>query len=66
MAKFIELTDFEGEKVFVNVEHIIKVRPDKDGSYIYFDQTTNNGSYLHPIPLHISESYEEIKSMMQS
>lgn len=59
MAEFIEFKDTKGEKVFVNVEHIIKVRPDNNGTYLYFDVISGNSSC--PYPLHVAEKYETVK-----
>ena len=42
MAEFVEFTEYQGEKILVNIEHIIKVQPDKNGSYIYFNEESKN------------------------
>ena len=42
MADFIELTEINGDKVMINIDHILKVCQDKEGCYVYFDVATGN------------------------
>jgi hypothetical protein len=66
MAEFIELTEYDGKKVLLNTEHILKIRPDDKGCYIYFDVATgsSNGSTSLTL-LHVEESYSAIKRKLQ-
>lgn len=65
MAEFIEFKEYNGDKVLVNIEHIVKVRPDDIGTYLYFDITTGkNGSTSFSI-LHVEESYSVVKRKLQ-
>lgn len=65
MADFIELTEYKGDKVLVNVEHIIKVRQDTEGCYLYFDVTTGNEKSTSISILHIAENYSVVKRKLQ-
>lgn len=65
MAEFIELRENDGEKVLVNIEHVIRVCPDEKGCYIYFDFATINGDYSHPHVMHLADKYEEVKRKIQ-
>jgi hypothetical protein len=66
MAEFIELTEYDGRKVLLNIEHIMKIRPDDKGCYIYFDVVTgNNSGSTSLVQLHVAESYSVIKRKLQ-
>lgn len=65
MAEFIELTEHDGKKVLLNIEHILKVRPEDKGCYIYFDVATRNGNSSGLSMLHVEESYSVIKRKLQ-
>ncbi len=66
MAFFIELTEYDGKKVLLNIEHIMKVRPDEKGCYIYLAVATgsNNGS-MSLAMLHVAETYSVVKRKLQ-
>lgn len=66
MAEFIELREIDGEKVLINKEHVIKLSPDKNGSYIYFDIVMTNGSGTYPYPFHVADDYESVKRKLLS
>lgn len=65
MAEFVEFTEYDGKKVLLNVEHILKVRPDDKGSYIYFDVTTGSNNSTTPSLLHVAENYTAVKRKLQ-
>ena len=65
MADFIELTEYEGEKVLLNVEHILKVRPDEKGCYVFFDVVTGNGNSTSLSLIHVAETYSIVKRKLQ-
>ena len=64
MTKFIELTDFNNQSLFVNVDNIIWVCPytAEDGTMIYvMVQGKNN----HPVSLYVKESYTQVTKLIQ-
>ena len=65
MAEFIELTEYDGNKVLINTERILKVRPDDKGCYIYFDVATGNGNSTSLAVLHVNETYAVVKRKLQ-
>ena len=65
MAEFIELTEYDGRKVLLNIEHILKVRPDDKGCYIYFDVAIGNGNSSSISMLHVEETYTVVKRKLQ-
>lgn len=65
MAEFVEFKEPDGEKVLVNIEHIVKVRPDKEGTYLYFDVTTGNNGSTGFSMLHVAETYAMVKKKLQ-
>lgn len=65
MAEFVEFKEFKGDKVLVNIEHIIKVRPDIEGSYLFFDAVTGNSGSTSLSVLHVAESYSIVKRKLQ-
>lgn len=66
MAEFIELTEYEGKKVLLNIEHILKVRPDDKGCYIYFDVATGNSNGSTSLAfVHVEETYSVVKRKLQ-
>ncbi len=66
MAEFIELTEYDGRKVLLNIGHILKIVPDDKGSYVYFDVTTGSISGSTGLALlHVAESYSVIKRKLQ-
>ena len=60
MSKFIEVTDESGAKNLINVEHIFKIEPKTQGSTVFFIVPLDYKCHY----LHISNSYEDIKSMV--
>lgn len=66
MAEFIELTEYDGKKVLLNIEHILKIQPDDKGCYIYFNIATgsSNGS-TSLVQLHVEELYSVVKRKLQ-
>lgn len=59
-CKFIELTEKNGSKFFINVFHIAWIEPIKDGTSI-------KSNFIHyNFPKNVTESYEEVKSLLKS
>lgn len=59
-CKFIELTDKNGEKFLINVEHIAWIEPEKGG-------TSLKSNLVHySFPTKVKESYEEVKALILS
>ncbi len=65
MAEFVEFKEFKGDKMLVNVEHLIKVQSDDEGTYLYFDVATGNNSSNGLFILHVAESYSVVKRKLQ-
>lgn len=65
MAEFVEFKEYRGDKVLVNIEHIIKVRPDEEGTYLYFDVATGNSNTTSLSLLHVAENYNAVKRKLQ-
>lgn len=66
MAEFIELTEYDGQKVLLNIEHILKIWPDDKGCYIYFGVATANSRDSTSLAvLHVEESYFVVKRKLQ-
>ncbi len=65
MAEFIEFEEFNGDKVLVNIEHIIKVRSAKEGTYIYFDSAIEHQGSSSLALLHITENFSSVKRKLQ-
>ena len=65
MSEFIELTEIDGKKILLNVEHILKVRPDEKGCYIYFDVLNGSNGSVSPALLHVAETYAVVKKKLQ-
>ena len=65
MADFVEFTEHKGDKVLVNIEHIIKIQPDEEGTYLYFDTTIGNQNSMSPSILHVEKSYTAVKRKLQ-
>ena len=65
MADFVEFTEHKGDKVLVNIEHIIKIQPDEEGTYLYFDTTIGNQNSTTLSLLHVEESYAVVKRKLQ-
>ena len=61
MVDFIELTEYDGRKILVNPDHIVKVIPDDKGAYLYFDATTGNGNSTSLSHVHVEESFAVVK-----
>ncbi|MGE0076881.1 MAG: hypothetical protein AB7S48_03385 [Bacteroidales bacterium] len=57
--KFIELTEKDGTKIFLNTMHIAWVEPAKEGSSI----VSNLVNYS--FPKKVKESYEEVKALIE-
>jgi len=63
-AEFIELTEYEGRKFLLNTAHVLRVRPDDDGAYLYFDVAIGRGDSLSLSCVHVAESYSSIKRLL--
>ena len=59
-CKFIELTERDDSKIFLNILHIGWIEPNKSGSTIWGNWVNNS------LPRKVKESYEEIKSLIKS
>lgn len=59
MAKFIEVTDYNDEHLYVNVDNILWVKPysTENGSIIYMPVPGRNE---YPISLIVKESYAHV------
>jgi hypothetical protein len=58
-VKFIELTDKDDEKFFINIFHIAWIEPNKSGSTIV-------SNFVHySFSKKVKESYEEIKALIK-
>ena len=59
MAKFIEVTDYNDEKLFINVDNILWVKPydDEGGTFIYMPVRGRND---YPISLAVKENYAQV------
>ena len=65
MAEFIEVTEHaSGKKNLINVEHIMKIRPDESGSYIFFVAMSGSNGTVSPNCIHVTESYSFIKRIL--
>lgn len=59
-CKFIELTEKNGVKFFINVLHIAWIEPIKEGTSI-------KSNLIHySFPKTVTESYEEVKALIKS
>lgn len=65
--KFIELTSND-KKVFVNLDHIIRLTPNKDNSktYLYFSTSSGSKGELSPNLISVNENYETIVEIIKS
>lgn len=61
MAEFLELTELDGDKVLLNIEHILKVCPNENGCYVFFDVAIGNDRSTNLSPLHVKENYTVVK-----
>lgn len=61
MVIFVEFKDYNGDKVFVNADHIIMVRPDDNGARLYFDVVTSNRDSTSMDYIHVEETYDMVK-----
>lgn len=63
MTKFIELTEYDDQPIFVNVANIIWIRPYKgeEGSTIY---VTSHGQNDYPVSLSVKESYSQVTKLI--
>ena len=58
MAKFIEVTNFENEKLIVNVDNILWFeKSDKENSVIYM---ASRGTNNFPVSLYVKESIDTL------
>lgn len=59
MAKFIEVTDFNNQSLFINVDNILWVKPyeEENGTLIYVPVRGRND---YPIFLAVKESYAQV------
>ena len=64
-TEFIELTEYKGKKFLINPVHIVKVRPDDEGAYVYFDVAIGSGGTLSLSSVHVAESYFAVKRILQ-
>lgn len=59
MAKFIEVTDYNDESLYVNVDNILWVKPYKEeDSAINYMPVRGRNDY--PVPLTVKESYAKV------
>ena len=65
MGEFLEFTDYKGEKVLVNINHIIKVEPRDEGVCLYFDISTESGSSSSLYCECVAERYAIVKKKLQ-
>lgn len=65
MAEFVEFKEFKGDRVLVNIDHIIKVRPNEVGTYLYFDTAIGDQSSMSLSMLHVVESFPVVKRILQ-
>ena len=59
MAKFIELTDYNDDSLYVNIDNILWVKPyqEENGAIIYMPVRGRND---YPVPLTVKESYAKV------
>lgn len=57
-SKFIEVTEKDGSKIFLNVLHIAWVEPTKNGSSI------KSNLVNYSLPRNVTESYDEVKALI--
>ena len=59
MAKFIEVTDYNDESLYVNVDNILWVKPyqEENGAIIYMPVRGRND---YPVRLTVKESYAKV------
>ncbi len=65
MSEFVEFKEYKGDKILVNIEHIVKVLPDNENSYIYLDVVIGNNGSTSPSLIHVEESYSAIKRKLK-
>jgi uncharacterized protein YlzI (FlbEa/FlbD family) len=58
--KFIELTNTDGEKFFVNILHIAWIEPGKNGTVL------KSNFVNYSLSMKVKESYEEVKALIRS
>ena len=56
MEQFIEVTNLDGDKLVVNISHIIRIEPQRDGKTLI--------TLIDPKALYVQESYQEIKALL--
>lgn len=61
MAQFLELTVYDGKKVLLNIEHILKVCPDEIGCYVFFVVVSGTNGSTSIERIHVKESYATLK-----
>jgi len=59
-CKFVELTEKNGSKFFINVLHIAWIEPTKDGASI------KSNFVNYSFPKNVTESYEEVKKLIEN
>jgi len=57
--KFIEVTEKDGNKIFLNVMHIAWIEADKGGTSIKSNMVN------YSFPRNVRESYETVKAMIE-
>ncbi len=64
MAKFIEVTDFPDQSLFVNVDNILWIKPYdvENGCMIYMSVLGRND---YPISLTVKESYAQVAEAIE-
>ena len=65
MAEFVEFTRTDGDKILLNVHHIVKIYPGKDGTYIYFDVVSGGKDSISFAREFVTEDYSVIRKKLQ-
>lgn len=65
MADFVEFTDYKGERVLINPNHILKVCAEKQGCILFFAVSIGNGNSTSLYCEHVTESYAVVKKKLQ-
>lgn len=64
MAEFVEFTRTDGDRILLNVDHIVKVYPGKDGTYIYFDVVYGGKDSISLAKEFVTEDYSVVKKKL--
>lgn len=59
MAKFIKVTDYDDQSLYINVDNILWIRPyeEENGSIVYMSIPGKND---YPISLAVKENYAQV------